>query len=243
VDTELPLRPAWIIARLARQVELAAASMELTLPQYRVLIVLGAGSEAASALAEKLAVSRPSLTGVIDGLVVRGLVQRDGDPADRRRISLALTPAGRQLLAAADAEVERRCVTSPSTAPTAPRARSRGSLRGRRRSMPTVPRGGPARPPPGAVKGRRRERRRERRPMSATTTLTREPTAVHLSKMSFQFFDTVQSGQLISRANSDIRSVQMCLTSRRGWPRWRRSSTRTSTASVSSSPSSPNRAS
>ncbi|HWF53014.1 MAG TPA: ABC transporter ATP-binding protein [Solirubrobacteraceae bacterium] len=34
----------------------------------------------------------------------------------------------------------------------------------------------------------------------------------HLSKMSFQFYDTVQSGQLISRANSDIRSVQMYLT-------------------------------
>ena len=34
----------------------------------------------------------------------------------------------------------------------------------------------------------------------------------HLSKMSFPFYDRVQSGQLISRANSDIRSVQMYLT-------------------------------
>lgn len=34
----------------------------------------------------------------------------------------------------------------------------------------------------------------------------------HLSRMSFSFFDRVQSGQLISRANSDIRSVQMFLT-------------------------------
>jgi ATP-binding cassette, subfamily B, bacterial len=34
----------------------------------------------------------------------------------------------------------------------------------------------------------------------------------HLSKMSFGFYDRVQSGQLISRANSDIRSVQMYLT-------------------------------
>ena len=33
----------------------------------------------------------------------------------------------------------------------------------------------------------------------------------HLSKMSFGFYDTVQSGQLISRANSDIRSIQMVL--------------------------------
>ncbi len=33
----------------------------------------------------------------------------------------------------------------------------------------------------------------------------------HLSRLSFSFYDRVQSGQLISRANSDIRSVQMFL--------------------------------
>jgi DNA-binding MarR family transcriptional regulator len=55
-----------VIARLARQVELAAATADLTLSQYRALALLGEGREAASALAEKLAVSRPSVTGVID---------------------------------------------------------------------------------------------------------------------------------------------------------------------------------
>jgi ATP-binding cassette subfamily B protein len=34
----------------------------------------------------------------------------------------------------------------------------------------------------------------------------------HLTRMSFSFFDRVQSGQLISRANSDIRSMQLFLT-------------------------------
>ena len=33
----------------------------------------------------------------------------------------------------------------------------------------------------------------------------------HLTKLSFSFFDKIQSGQVISRANSDIRSVQMFL--------------------------------
>ena len=33
----------------------------------------------------------------------------------------------------------------------------------------------------------------------------------HLTRLSFAFYDRVQSGQLISRANSDIRSVQMFL--------------------------------
>lgn len=34
----------------------------------------------------------------------------------------------------------------------------------------------------------------------------------HLTRMDFSFYDRVQAGQLISRANSDIRSVQMFLT-------------------------------
>jgi long-chain acyl-CoA synthetase len=108
VATELPAHPGRVIARLARQVELAAATVELTLPQYRVLSLLGEGKEAASALADKLAVSRPTVTGVIDGLVVRSLVERHQDAGDRRRIGLDLTAQGAQVLAAADQEIERR---------------------------------------------------------------------------------------------------------------------------------------
>jgi long-chain acyl-CoA synthetase len=107
---ELPEHPGRVVARLARQVELAAATVELTLSQYRVLGILGDGREATSVLADKLAVSRPSVTGVIDGLVARGLVRRDPDKTDRRRIDLALTDDGHQVLAGADAEVERRLI-------------------------------------------------------------------------------------------------------------------------------------
>lgn len=105
---ELPERPGRVIARLARQVELAVATVELTLSQYRALSSLADGKEAASVLADKLAVSRPSVTGVVDGLVGRGLVERHHDDGDRRRIGLDLTPAGRRVLAAADREIARR---------------------------------------------------------------------------------------------------------------------------------------
>ena len=108
--SEPPRHPGRTIARLARQVELAVSSLELTLSQYRVLGILGDGQEAASVLADKLAVSRPSVTGVVDGLVARGLVRRDHDGADRRRIGVGLTDEGRRLLAAADAEVQRRLI-------------------------------------------------------------------------------------------------------------------------------------
>ena len=100
--------PGRVVARLARQLELAVATVQLTLPQYRVLVLLGEGKEAASALAEKLAVSRPSVTGVVDGLVARGLVVRHHDSEDRRRIGHDLTDRGRRVLELADAEVERR---------------------------------------------------------------------------------------------------------------------------------------
>lgn len=103
-----PNHPGHTIARLARQIELAVATVDLTLPQYRLLAILGDGCEAASKLAEKLAVSRPSVTGVVDGLVARGLVRRDHTPDDRRRIDVGLTDAGGLVLAAADAAVEKR---------------------------------------------------------------------------------------------------------------------------------------
>ena len=105
---EPPLHPGRVIARLARQLELALATVDLTLPQYRVLILLAEGNEAASALAEKLAVSRPSVTGVVDGLVARGLVQRITVPDDRRRVDHDLTDLGRKLIDVAEAEVQRR---------------------------------------------------------------------------------------------------------------------------------------
>jgi long-chain acyl-CoA synthetase len=94
---------------LARQVEVAAATVDLTLSQYRALSLLADGKEAASALADKLAVSRPSVTGVVDGLVARGLVERHhDDDCDRRRIGLHLTADGARLLNAAEEEIERR---------------------------------------------------------------------------------------------------------------------------------------
>ena len=100
--------PGHTLAHIARIVERAVATTELSLSQYRVLATLGEGQEAASRLAEKLAVSRPSITGVVDGLVARGLVRRDHASCDRRRIDVGLTEQGRQLLARADAAVEER---------------------------------------------------------------------------------------------------------------------------------------
>lgn len=97
-----------VIARLAKQVELSIAPMDLSLSQYRVLSLLAEGASASSALAERMAVTAPSVTSVVDGLVARGLVERRPDPADRRRLPLALTDGGTALLRDANVAVAER---------------------------------------------------------------------------------------------------------------------------------------
>lgn len=92
----------WTAARLARQVEVALAPLDLTPAQYRMLVQLVRGPDVSSRLAEKLAVSAPSVTAVVEGLVLRGAVERAHSVEDRRLIALALTELGRTLLASAE---------------------------------------------------------------------------------------------------------------------------------------------
>ena len=95
--------PARVLARLSRIVEHALAEDDdLTLSQYRLLAFLSQGDWAASALADRLDVSRPSVTGLVDGLVKRGLVERRPGVDDRRRVDHVLTDDGKRVLRAAD---------------------------------------------------------------------------------------------------------------------------------------------
>jgi len=84
----------------ARTVERALDDM--TLPQFRVLSLISSSPERASRIAEKAAVSRPSLTGLLDGLEQRGWVRRVGVLGDRRGVGLEVTPEGRGALRAAE---------------------------------------------------------------------------------------------------------------------------------------------
>ena len=115
-------RPGRIAARLARQVELGLAEVDLSLAQYRVLMLLSHQAEGASRLADHLAVSRPSITSVIDGLVARRLVVRHPDPEDRRRVEHQLTTQGRELLHRADDAVDARFESIVSHLPDPERA-------------------------------------------------------------------------------------------------------------------------
>jgi long-chain acyl-CoA synthetase len=94
--------------RLARQIELSLLTAGLSVSQYRFLACLDEGTAEPSAMADRLVVTRPSVTAVADVLVTRGLVERQHADEDRRRVTHTLTPAGSEILAAADAAVEDR---------------------------------------------------------------------------------------------------------------------------------------
>jgi long-chain acyl-CoA synthetase len=95
-------------ARLSKQLEVALTHVDLTLPQYRALAFIARGALAPSALAGQLAVSRPTITALIDGLAARHFVERHPDPHDGRRVEHRLTEAGLEILEAADTAVAER---------------------------------------------------------------------------------------------------------------------------------------
>ena len=95
-------------AWLSKQVEIGLATVDLSLSQYRILGLLDEHSAVSSDLAERLAVRPPTITAVVDGLVTRGLVERQPVAGDRRRVDHVLTAEGQTVLGAADAAVEVR---------------------------------------------------------------------------------------------------------------------------------------
>lgn len=72
---------------------------ELSVPQFRGLIFIQNNPEASlSDVGDFLGLTLPSMSKIIDGLVERQLLTRGQHPEDRRRLHLALTPFGQDLL-------------------------------------------------------------------------------------------------------------------------------------------------
>src|SRR5215469_7400579 len=64
--------------------------------RVKSLMWLSEGPLSLSSLAEAIGVDAPYATLIVDSLEERGLVERQPDPADRRRKLVSLTPAGRE---------------------------------------------------------------------------------------------------------------------------------------------------
>lgn len=92
------------MGRYNRTIRQAIESVEgtgrLTIPQLRCLQMMATHADGSltSQLARMLKVAVPTMTSMIDGLVERGLVERQPHPTDRRQVRLLLTPEGRHTL-------------------------------------------------------------------------------------------------------------------------------------------------
>lgn len=75
------------------------ASIELTMPQLKVLFLVGGPKPLRpSQIARALGMTLSTATGVVDRLVAQGLVMRREDPSDRRVVLLSATEQGRTML-------------------------------------------------------------------------------------------------------------------------------------------------
>jgi len=75
--------------------------LDLTVPQFRALAFVNC-NEGASLwqVAHHMGLTPPSASRLVDGLIARGLMTRQGHPADRRRVRLTVTDRGRAMLEA-----------------------------------------------------------------------------------------------------------------------------------------------
>ena len=106
-DMRLGIR---LLAKLARVAEQACQSTGISLPQYRLLAEIASGPRRASVLAARLAVSRPTLTSLVDGLEAAGYMVRVPVPTDRRGIELRPTDKGLAAVSHAEAALAQRMV-------------------------------------------------------------------------------------------------------------------------------------
>ncbi|WP_327145682.1 MarR family winged helix-turn-helix transcriptional regulator [Nocardia sp. NBC_01327] len=81
----------------------------LSMWAYVVLLHLHEGpARGQGVLAQEIGADKTRIIAVLDDLQERGLIERDPDPADRRARVLTLTPAGRRLRDATQADIQAR---------------------------------------------------------------------------------------------------------------------------------------
>ena len=98
--------------KLARYYNQRLAPYDLTVPKALLLLEISPDSgENPKSLTAKLDLESSSMTGLLDRLEKKGLVERRRDPADRRGILIFLTPTGiqaRQTIQSLVEELDRK---------------------------------------------------------------------------------------------------------------------------------------
>ncbi|WP_225918634.1 MarR family winged helix-turn-helix transcriptional regulator [Actinocatenispora comari] len=117
-----------LVAVAARSV--SGLPSEVTLPQYRALVVLASrGPQRGVELAAELGVNPSTATRLIERLVRADLVERRPVPGDRRAVSVALRPAGSRLVRTVTRRRRSEVARIVAAMPAAQRIGAEGALR------------------------------------------------------------------------------------------------------------------
>ncbi len=105
LSVDCGLRILRAMRRIIRSVDLHSRELnqrfQITTPQMVCLSVVSANKGITlSKLADSVSLCASTVTGIVDRLEARGLVRRRRASNDRRKITLVITAAGRQLIAA-----------------------------------------------------------------------------------------------------------------------------------------------
>jgi DNA-binding MarR family transcriptional regulator len=92
---------------MCRLTEIALHEAEISLTEYRILHHLHLGRTIQSDLAFHLAVSKQSVTRLVDPLVEKGYITRRVDGDDRRRVIHIITAKGKRILSRTDAVLDK----------------------------------------------------------------------------------------------------------------------------------------
>lgn len=86
-----------LVMRAIRAEMRANRNAELSVPQFRVLgYVHEKQTTSLSAIAEHMGLALPSASQMVEGLVLRGFLDRAPDSQDRRKVAIAVTGRGRE---------------------------------------------------------------------------------------------------------------------------------------------------
>lgn len=118
----------WLSVLVQRRYTQICAAHDLTSAQATLLCVIKDRPQGMGELAQELGMAKNALSGLVDRMERRGLVQRETRPHDRRAITLGTTDLGKEIVEVLYADVSERMPAIADALPADERQRLAGSV-------------------------------------------------------------------------------------------------------------------
>ncbi len=118
----------WLSVLVQRRYAQICADHDLTSVQATLLCVIKDQPQGMGELARQLGVAKNALSGLVDRIERRGLVQRETLQRDRRAVTLSTTALGKEIVSALYADVADRMPDSAGALPADERRRLADSI-------------------------------------------------------------------------------------------------------------------